>query len=164
MNQLLSRRLESGHSLCCIQFEQGEQALEQDLIDRGFLIREEKAKKVSYKETELLVNIITGNADLFEEFKKHYPIVVVRPDGTKGFLQGNSKKCRTLYNKIVKNDTILHNHIIQCLEKEVSDKLMSGKIGYMKTMWKWLTNSEWEIYEEQINEPIKDNLYGTELI
>ena len=39
----------------------------QDLIDRGFLIREEKAKKVSYKETELLVNIITGNADLFEE-------------------------------------------------------------------------------------------------
>jgi hypothetical protein len=82
----------------------------------------------------------------------------------KAFLQGNSKKCRTLYNKIVKNDTILHNHIIQCLEKEVSDKLMSGKIGYMKTMWKWLTNSEWEIYEEQINEPIKDNLYGTELI
>ncbi len=32
------RRLESGHSLCCIQFEQGEQALEQDLIDRGNLI------------------------------------------------------------------------------------------------------------------------------
>ena len=89
----------------------------QDLIDRGFLIREEKAKKVSYKETELLVNIITGNADLFEEFKKHYPIVVIRPDGTKCFLQGNSKKCRTLYNKIVKNDTILHNHIIHCLEK-----------------------------------------------
>lgn len=37
LNQLLSRRLESGHSLCCIQFEQGEQALEQDLIDRGNL-------------------------------------------------------------------------------------------------------------------------------
>ena len=37
LNRLLSRRLESGHSLCCIQFEQGEQALEQDLIDRGNL-------------------------------------------------------------------------------------------------------------------------------
>lgn len=137
----------------------------QDLIDRGFIIKEQKTKNVSYKETELLVNTITGNTDLFEEFRNRYPTVVIRPDGTKGFLQGNSKKCRTLYNKIVKNDMILHNRIIKCLEIELDNKLMTGKIGYMKTMWKWLTNSEWEIYEEQMKDKqVKEELYGTELI
>ena len=35
----------------------------------------------------------------------------------------------------------------------------------MKTMWKWLTNSEWEIYEEQMKDKqVKEELYGTELI
>lgn len=43
--------------------------------------------------------------------------------------------------------------------------MLTGKIGYMKTMWKWLTQHEWETYEEQmkVEEPVISNSYGTEL-
>lgn len=137
----------------------------QDLIDRNLIIRVEKANKTAYKETDYLVNILTTEGQFFDQFKELYPKVVVRPDGTKGFLQGNSKKCRTLYNKIVKNNPVMHKHLMNCLQYEIDNKMITGKIGYMKTMWKWLTNSEWEIYEEQVtDEPIKEELYGTELI
>jgi predicted transcriptional regulator len=137
----------------------------QDLIDKDLIIRDEKNKKVTYKETSKLVEIITGGKDKFEEFKAIYPTVVTRPDGTKGFLQGNSKKCRDYYNKLVKNDMRMHEHIIKCLNYEIQNKTMTGKLGYMKTMWKWLTNHEWEIFEEQVqDEPITEQLYGTELL
>lgn len=136
----------------------------QDLIDRDLIKRVEKANKIAYKETDNLISILTTEGQFFDQFKELYPIMVLRPDGTKGFLQGNTKKCRTLYNKIVKNNPVIHKHIMDCLQHEINTKMMTGKIGYMKTMWKWLTNSEWEIYEEQINEPLKEELYGTELI
>ena len=29
--------------------------------------------------------------------------------------------------------------------------MITGKIGYMKTMWKWLTQNEWEVIEEQMS-------------
>ena len=28
--------------------------------------------------------------------------------------------------------------------------MMTGKLSYMKTMWKWLTQREWEVIEEQM--------------
>ena len=41
-------------------------------------------------------------------------------------------------------------------------------MGYMKTMWKWLTQHEWETYDEQmkLDKPstIDNYNYGTELI
>jgi hypothetical protein len=42
---------------------------------------------------------------------------------------------------------------------------MTGKLGYFKTMWKWLTQREWEVIEEQQqynegNTQITDS-YGT---
>ena len=47
----------------------------------------------------------------------------------------------------------------------VDDKMRTGKIGYMKTMWKWLTQHEWERYEEQMNlEQQTANSYGTGIL
>ena len=59
----------------------------------------------------------------------------------------------------------MHQHIMNCLSFEIDNKMLTGKIGYMKTMWKWLTQHEWEIYEEQmkVEEPVISNSYGTEL-
>ena len=39
-------------------------------------------------------------------------------------------------------------------------------MGYMKTMWKWLTQCEWESLDEQMksNEITEANTYGTTLI
>lgn len=58
----------------------------------------------------------------------------------------------------------MHEHILSCLRYEIDDKLQTGKIGYMKTMWKWLTQHEWECYEEQINEQQNAELYGATVI
>ena len=79
-----------------------------------------------------------------------------------------SKVQRNEYESLVGSNETLHRHILKCLKSEVSEKLITGKIGYMKRMWKWLTNHEWEIYEDRINEQTthkqKEDLYGTEIL
>ena len=35
-------------------------------------------------------------------------------------------------------------------EKEISNKMSQGKLSYMKTMWKWLVDHQWEEIEEEI--------------
>lgn len=135
----------------------------QDLVERDFLIKKVKNNKVSYEETKKLVDLLIEE-NLFDKFKEIFPKVVIRPDGTRSFLHSNAKKCRDLYNKIVKNDLTKHNHIIDCLKKEIEDKILSGKLCYMKTMWKWITNSEWENYEETKDESTSEQLYGTNLL
>ena len=43
--------------------------------------------------------------------------------------------------------------------------MTTGKIGYMKTMWKWLVQREWEAIEDQMNEEsYSTNSYGTNII
>lgn len=137
----------------------------QDLIDRNLIQKKDDSKKLVYKPTKELVDKLTPKDILFEQFYTLYPIMVSRPDGTKGFLRSNVKKCRDYYNKLVKGNPDLHNRIITALNFELSDKAMTGKLGYMKTMWKWLTSHEWELIEEQMNisQPETTMLYGTKL-
>ena len=40
--------------------------------------------------------------------------------------------------------------------------MITGKLGYMKTMWKWLTQHEWEVVEEQMSDEC-NNLYSYEM-
>ena len=94
---------------------------------------------------------------------------VTRPDGTKGFLRANINKCRKEYNRIVGKSKAMHEHLIKCLQFEIDNKMLTGKLGYMKTMWKWLTQREWEVMEEMMQE--EDNVsqqniygYGTRII
>ena len=58
-------------------------------------------------------------------------------------------------------------YVIDCLRYEIDDKMRTGKMGYMKTMWKWLTQHEWETFEEQMKlddyQPNTYN-YGTDVI
>ena len=58
-------------------------------------------------------------------------------------------------------------HIIKCLEFEIDKKMKTGKLSYMKTMWRWLVDHQWEETEEEMRdsqpkETVQD--YGTELI
>ena len=57
----------------------------------------------------------------------------------------------------------MHQHIMDCLKHEIDTKLMQGKLGYMKTMWKWLTTCEWEVIEAQMQEDNSktEDTYGT---
>lgn len=134
----------------------------QDLINNDYIELDEQ-KKLHYKATDKLINLTECDEE-FERFDNIYPTYVRRPDGTNGFLKGNKKKCKEQYKKIVKqvDSELLYN----CLLKDIEQKTMSGKIGYMKTMWKWLTQCEWEVIEGQLEEyePVNMNSYGTTIL
>lgn len=136
----------------------------QSLIDQGLVSLTTEDTKNYYKPTEKLISFLNKDEDWFEEFYKAYPVYVIRPDGTKGFLRSNINKCRKQYNSIVGKSKAMHEYLLNCLNFEVMNKTMTGKLGYMKTMWKWLTQNEWETLEEQMQyEEQNLNGYGTEL-
>ena len=116
--------------------------------------------------TQTLDELLKEDKSMFDEFYDQFPVYVMRPDGTKGFLRANVNKCRKEYNRIVGKSKAMHEHIISCLKYEIDDKMRTGKMGYMKTMWKWLTQHEWETIEEQmkVETPNLDYYnYGIEL-
>lgn len=122
----------------------------QGLIEKDLISVLETENKKVYKVTEKVKASLKPEVTFFDQFYATYPVYVVRPDGTKGFLRANVNKCRKLYNQIVGKSVATHNHIMQCLDFELNQKYSTGKICYMKTMWKWLTNHEWELFDEQM--------------
>lgn len=128
-----------------------------DLIDRNLICINSKNK---YEITDTLLSYF-GKDDSFKLFKELYPIVVTRPDGTQSFLHGNIKKCEKQYYKIIKD--IDKDYIFDCLKKDIDNKTSTGKLGYMKTMWKWLTQCEWETIDTHNNLENQET-YGTELL
>ena len=138
----------------------------QDLIQRNIIVVTISDDNKIYSPSKELLDFIKKNEQsMFDEFYEVFPIYVTRPDGTKGFLRSNVNKCRKEYNRIIGKSKAMHEHIMSCLRYEIDDKLQTGKIGYMKTMWKWLTQHEWECYEEQMNlEQQTANSYGTGIL
>lgn len=137
-----------------------------ELEFRGLiLIKQDKSGNQVISKTEELDNLLKEDKSMFDEFYDLFPVYVTRPDGTKGFLRSNINKCRKEYNRIVGKSKAMHEHIMNCLKYEIDNKMQTGKIGYMKTMWKWLTQHEWETIEEQmkLEEPVNSYNYGTEL-
>lgn len=57
-------------------------------------------------------------------------------------------------------------HLINCLDFEVSKRMREGSLSYMMTMWNWLTRNQWEAVEEEMqdSEQKSNQSYGTELI
>ena len=122
--------------------------------------------KIYSASEQLLLSIKRDQESMFDQFYEVFPVYVTRPDGTKGYLRANVNKCRKEYNRIIGKSKAMHDHIMACLRYEIDDKMRTGKMGYMKTMWKWLTQHEWECYEEQMNDnPINEDLpYGSGVI
>lgn len=125
----------------------------QGLIQRNIITETISGDNKIYSlSEELLAQIKKDEQNMFDEFYETFPVYVTRPDGTKGFLRSNINKCRKEYNRIIGKSKAMHEHIMDCLRFEIDDKMRTGKIGYMKTMWKWITQHEWESCEEQMNE------------
>lgn len=136
----------------------------QELVQRNIIIKEYRNNAVLYQLSDKVINALKQKQDnMFDEFYEAFPIYVIRPDGTKGFLRANVNKCRKEYNRIVGKSRAMHEHIMNCLQYELDDKIRTGKMSYMKTMWKWLTQHEWECYEEQLKIKEEDS-YGTDII
>lgn len=143
----------------------------QELIDKSIITRTIVGKKYKYELTGDFIQKIKDSINttsFFDEFYELYPAYITRNDGTKDYLRANVNKCRQQYNRIVGQSKELHDHILNCLRAELSDKHRKGKMGFMKRMWKWLTSNEWEAYEEYLNDNSNYNdtpiQYGTEII
>lgn len=118
-----------------------------------------------YKPTERLISFMSNKIDYFDRFYELYPVYVLRPDGMKSYLRANVNKCRHLFNVTCGNSSTMAEHLIKCLDFEISKKMKEGKIGYMKTMWRWLVDHQWEESEEEMNDTEQTvNTYGTDII
>ncbi len=131
----------------------------QELISQGLLSIHYDGDTKVIEKTDKLTQLIKEDKSFFDYFYDEFPVYVTRPDGTKGFLRSNISKCRKEYNRIVGKSKAMHEHIMECLRYEVNNKAITGQLGYMKTMWKWLTQHEWETIEEQMK--YMEEEYGT---
>lgn len=77
----------------------------------------------------------------FDELRKLYPAYVVRPDGCKDYLRVDLTRSCKKYKDIVKKNKGKHDQIMRALSREVYEKTMTNKLGYMMKLPKWL-NSE----------------------
>lgn len=137
------------------------------LIEQGLITSIERGNSITYQETDKLEAYITPDRSYFDQFYDMYPIYAIRPDGTKDYLRINKNKCRNLYNLYVSKSYTEAEHINNCLAKELEKKSKLGKLGYMKTMWRWLQDHQWEEIEEEMKDEqkiVNNTAYGTELI
>lgn len=138
----------------------------QYLVDQHLIISIERDNSVTYEPTEESKLAIKPTKDYFDLFYDMYPVYVVRADGSKSYLRANVNKCRHFFNTKCGKSSAMAEHIIKCLDYEISKRMREGSISYMMTMWNWLTRSQWEAVEDEMtdNQKVPVNSYGTELI
>jgi|WetSurMetagenome_2_1015567.scaffolds.fasta_scaffold03396_4 hypothetical protein len=139
----------------------------QDLIKRDLLSQNKDDNKIVYEVTQTFNDLVGDTDDPFKQFYDLYPTVVIRPDGTRGYLRTNTNKCKLIYKQTIGKSPAMHKHIMDCLQHEIDYRMSTNSLSYMKTMYRWLTNREWEVSEEQMKDDVKPTnkkVYGTELI
>lgn len=135
------------------------------LINQKLITSIERSDKIIYEPSEQLKEMLIPNKSNFDLFYDQYPIYVMRNDGGKDYLRTNVNKCRKLYNAIVGNSTAMAEHINKCLKFEIDKKMRRGELCYMKTMWRWLQDHQWEASEEEMRDSTQNiSTYGTEII
>jgi len=138
----------------------------QYLIDQNLVSLTDIGDAKVYRPTDKLIEFLKPSKTYFEMFSDIYPKYVQRPDGTKAYLKTNINKCHHLFNLYTGLSEAMAQHLIDCLNFEISKKMKAGKIGYMKTMYKWLTEHCWEESEQEMQdtETTSQSAYGTELM
>lgn len=137
------------------------------LINQGLITSITKSNAITYLPSDRLKAHMLVKEDYFDKFYSMYPVYVMRPDGSKAYLRANVHKCRHLFESTVGNNEEIAQHLIDCLSHEIDKKTREGKISYMKTMWRWLVDHQWEESEiemQEENKPVTQSAYGTELI
>lgn len=135
------------------------------LISKHFITSIERDDAVIYQPTEELKAALKPKKSYFDIFYDMYPSYVMRADGSKSYLRANVNKCRNFFETKCGRSSAMAEHIIKCLDYELSKKMREGKLGYMMTMWNWLTRNQWEAVEDEMQDEQKPvNSYGTEII
>ena len=136
----------------------------QYLVEQHLIDSIERDDQVTYQATDKLKEAIQVRKDYFDLFYDMYPVFVVRANGTKAYLRANVNKCRHFFNTKCGRSSAMAEHIIKCLDYEISKRMREGSMGYMMTMWNWLTRSQWEAIEEEMSNETPVSSYGTELL
>lgn len=137
-------------------------------IDTIVITSNDKEIVYEHKVTETALRTFKGKG-YFEEFYAAFPVSVIRPDGKRESLRTDKKRCNTKYNRIAKRKDV-HEHIIKCLEFEISERKRTNSLMYMKKMPNWLSSETWKEYEEKmkvselIDIPLEEEAYGTKLV
>ena len=135
------------------------------LVSQELVTAIESSESITYQPTDKLTEAVLPKKDYFDIFYDMYPVYVMRSDGTKSYLLANVNKCRHFFNTKCGKSSAMAERIIKCLDFEISKRMREGSLGYMMTMWNWLTRSQWEAVEEEMVDSSKvTNTYGTELI
>ena len=135
------------------------------LVSQELVTSIERDDSITYQATEKLREAVSLEKSYFDIFYDMYPVYVMRSDGTKCYLRANVNKCRHFFNTKCGRSSAMAEHIIKCLSYEVEKRMREGSLSYMMTMWNWLTRSQWEAIEEEMQDTAKlVNSYGTELI
>ena len=135
------------------------------LVSQELVTAIESSESITYQPTDKLKQALSKEKDYFDLFYDMYPVYVMRKDGTKSYLRANVNKCRHFFNTKCGRSSAMAEHIIKCLDYEVSKRMREGSLSYMMTMWNWLTRSQWEAIEEEMQDSTQTvNSYGTELI
>ena len=138
----------------------------QYLVDQHLISSIERGDSVKYEPTDKLKEQTALSKSYFDLFYDMYPVYVVRADGSKSYLRANVNKCRHFFDTKCGKSSAMAEHIIHCLEYEIDKRMREGSISYMMTMWNWLTRSQWEAVEDEMEDSKKVSVstYGTELI
>lgn len=100
------------------------------------------------------VTSTTGNfVRMWQDLLSRYPLKVTVNGGVRILRaqDGESKanaKAKAKYQKIVQQDIVKHNYIIQCLERELDIRRRGNSLGYMQMLETWLNNHSWEKYSD----------------
>ena len=136
------------------------------LVSQELVTAIESGESITYQATDKLKKAVQPKKDYFDLFYDMYPVYVMRADGSKSYLRANVNKCRHFFNTKCGRSSAMAEHLINCLDYEIAKRMREGSLGYMMTMWNWLTRSQWEAIEEEMQDTEKQtvNSYGTELI
>ena len=135
------------------------------LVSQELVTAIESGESITYQPTDKLKEAVQPKKDYFDLFYDMYPVYVVRKDGVKSYLRANVNKCRHFFNSKCGRSKAMAEHLIKCLDYEISKRMREGSLGYMMTMWNWLTRSQWEAIEEEMqNTEQTVNTYGTDII
>lgn len=136
------------------------------LVSQELVTAIESGESITYQATDKLKKAVQPKKDYFDLFYDMYPVYVMRADGSKSYLRANVNKCRHFFNTKCGRSSAMAEHLIKCLDYEIAKRMREGSLGYMMTMWNWLTRSQWEAIEEEMQDTEKQtvNSYGTELI
>ena len=109
-------------------------------------------------------NDIISNGDNFEEFYNLYPTKTTRPNGKVDYLRVDKNKCKIRYKRLVNNNLMIHDHIMDCLKYEIEKRTKNNNMAYFQRMYNYLISENWKKYEEELHTIAEKEVLATKMV